>query len=91
MDTLIIALLAIGLIGGLGWLQFRALSSWRGTWRWLAAATLAIPAADLLWIVAQISFDPTSHNLWPLELALVWSATLPIFAGLWLAKLALKA
>ena len=90
MDTLIIVLLVVGLVGGVGWLQFRALSSWRGTWRWLVAATLAIPAADLLWIVAQISYDPTSHNLWPLELALVWSVTLPIFAGLWLAKLALK-
>lgn len=84
-------LMAIPLIAGLGWLQYRAIASWQGIWRLLAAAPLAIAAADALWVIAQTSYDPTSHNLWPLEMLFVWVCGLPVVGVLWLARIAIKA
>jgi hypothetical protein len=50
-----------------------ALARWKGPWR----AAAAVPALALAVVVGRIALgvrdDPTSHNLWPLELA-VWTA-----------------
>jgi hypothetical protein len=48
-------------------------------------------AADLVLILAQTALDPTSHNLWPLELAAFAAAGLPVVGLLWLVRVAVKA
>lgn len=61
-------------------LQVVAVRGMHGFWRALAY----IPAAALVIIVAIIVIgiihDPTSHNLWPLEI-LMWSAGGIVFLG----------
>jgi hypothetical protein len=87
MEVLIIVLAPFVIIG----LQLWAAIAWRGVWRWLAAAPLLILAGHFLLIMAQISIDPTSHNLWPLELAMTALIGLPVVGVLWLARLVAKA
>lgn len=67
--------------------QVFAIAAWKGHWRWLAAAPLILLAADLVLILAQTSIDPTSHNLWPLELAMIALIGLPVVGVLWLVRL----
>ncbi len=38
---------------------------------WLAMA-LCLPAATLARVIVETAADPTSHNLWPLELVFAW-------------------
>ena len=68
--ALLIGLTALMLITFLG-LEAAAFVRWRGAWR-IAAA---VPALALAGVVARVALDvrrdPTSHNLWPLEIA-VW-------------------
>jgi hypothetical protein len=70
--------------------QLYAIWVWRGLWRWLAAAPLLVMAADLVLILVQTAFDPTSHNLWPLELAMIGAAGLALVGALWLARLVMS-
>ena len=83
MEVLLFTLAPFAIIG----LQLCAAIAWRGVWRWLAAAPLLILAAHFLLIMAQISIDPTSHNLWPLELAMIAVIGLPVVGVLWLVRL----
>jgi hypothetical protein len=83
MIELLIFLLAGAVIIGP---QLWAVIAWRGLWRWLAAAPLLLLAADLLLILVQTSIDPTSHNLWPLELAMIAFIGLPVVGVLWLVR-----
>ena len=46
---------------------------WRGWWRLTAALPLVALAAWAVVIVVSVLRDPTSHNLWPMELVL-WGA-----------------
>lgn len=62
------AMLALGL-AGLLW-PLWAVWKWRGGWRVLAAIPAAVVALVLLNLVVGLLFDPSSHNLWPLELAM---------------------
>jgi hypothetical protein len=71
--------------------QLWAAIAWRGVWRWLAAAPLLILAAHFLLIMAQVSIDPTSHNLWPFELAMTAVVGLPVVGVLWLVRLVARA
>ena len=71
--------------------QFFAITAWKGHWRWLAAAPMILLAADLVLILAQTAIDPTSHNLWPLELAMIALIGLPVVGVLWLVRLVAKA
>jgi hypothetical protein len=87
MELLIVALVAVVILAP----QVYAVSVWRGIWRWLAAAPLLLLAGDLLLILVQTSIDPTSHNLWPLELAMVALLGLPFVGLLWLVRLVAKA
>lgn len=84
-------LLGIGVVAVVIGLEFNAIKRWDGIWRWLAAAPLALMAADAVWIWLDLAKDPTSHNLWPLELMLVGAAGLPIVGFLWLARQVVKA
>ena len=85
-DLLIIVLVAAAILAPQIW----AIRAWRGWWRWLAAAPLLVLGADILLILAQTSIDPTSHNLWPLELAMIAVVGLPVVGPLWLLRLAVK-
>ena len=88
MDVLIsflaMAAVAIGL-------QVWAIRAWQGVWRWLAAAPLLLAGADLVLILGSTAIDPTSHNLWPFELAIILSNGMPVVGILWLVRLVVKA
>ena len=45
----------------------RALVVRRGPWRWMALVLLLLVLGVVLRIVVDVRADPTSHNLWPLE------------------------
>jgi hypothetical protein len=86
-DLVIVILVAAAVLAPQVW----AIAAWRGWWRRLAAVPLLVMAADLLLIVIQTSIDPTSHNLWPLELAMIAVVGLPAVGLLWLLRLVAKA
>ena len=46
---------------------------WSGVWRILAVAPAFLLGYVVVRIVVDTSRDPTSHNLWPIEIVL-WSA-----------------
>ena len=83
----IVALVTCVIIG----LQVWAIRAWHGVWRWLAAAPLLLAAADLVLILVSTAIDPTSHNLWPLELAMILVTGLPVVGVLWLVRMVAKA
>jgi uncharacterized membrane protein SirB2 len=61
--TVFVLLLGIGLaVFGV-----RALLRWQGGWRWAALVPLLLVLGVVLNIVLGIRADPTSHNLWPVE------------------------
>lgn len=67
MDTLLALLIFVTGLALLA-IPYAALWRWQGYWRALAL----LPAGALTFIAARIvidtAADPTSHNLWPLEL-----------------------
>lgn len=82
-----VVLVAIAAIG----LQVWAIRAWQGVWRWLAAAPLLLAGADLVLILVSTAVDPTSHNLWPLELGMILLIGLPVVGVLWLVRMVAKA
>jgi hypothetical protein len=71
-------------------LPILAMRRWRGAWRKLAFAALLPICQDIVRIVTGLIADPTSHNLFPLELV-AWSVPgLLFFFLLWLIRLALR-
>jgi hypothetical protein len=70
--------------------QIWAIRAWQGVWRWLAAAPLLLVGADLVRILVSTAIDPTSHNLWPLELLFIAALGLPVVGVLWLVRLVAK-
>jgi hypothetical protein len=63
-----------------------AILRWRGRWRLLASLPSAVFALFCIWLLVDISQNPTSHNLWPFEVA-IWSiAALGILGIMALAK-----
>lgn len=84
-------ILILGLISFGLWLQYLAVTTWRGWWRWLALAPFAVVGADALWVAVDVIRDPTARNLWPLELLLVDLACLPVLGLGWAAKLLTRA
>jgi hypothetical protein len=85
---ILIAMLVAALIFGP---QVWAIGAWQGAWRWLAAAPMLLMAADILLILVSTSIDPTSHNLWPLEILFIAAVGLPVVGVLWLLRLVAKA
>lgn len=85
-ELLIVILVAAAILAP----QIYAITAWQGWWRRLAAAPLLVLGADLLLILVQTSVDPTSHNLWPLELAMIAIVGLPVVGLLWLLRLVAK-
>ncbi|MBL9034372.1 MAG: hypothetical protein JNN33_06385 [Rhodospirillaceae bacterium] len=80
------AILLFALVIGIVWTQWHAVSRWTGIWRWLAAAPLTLLGLDLALILVETSIDPTSHNLWPLELLFIGAAGLPVIVVLWVLR-----
>jgi hypothetical protein len=83
---IIIASIAVVVLGPQIW----AIRAWQGVWRWLAAAPLLLVGADLVLILVSTAIDPTSHNLWPLELLFIAALGLPVVGVLWLVRLVAK-
>jgi hypothetical protein len=85
MDLIVtLVLLAIGLAAIV--VPFVALVRWQGLWRFLAL----VPAGVLTFVVARIvrdtAIDPTSHNLWPMELMVVGIPGLLFLGAVWLLR-----
>ncbi len=64
----VVGALALGLAGIVAPLW--TLRRWRGGWRVAAMLPLAGMGLVLLRIVVETAIDPTSHNLWPFEIAI---------------------
>jgi hypothetical protein len=75
---------ALGL-GGLA-APVLALRRWRGGWKLAAAVPAGIVGFVILRIVVDTAADPTSHNLWPLEVLIAGFASLAIIGALALAR-----
>lgn len=82
--------LILGLIGLGLWLQYLAVTTWQGVWRWLALAPFAVLGGDAIYIVVGLIIDPTSNNLWPLQMVLVDLACLPFLGLAWVVRLVMK-
>jgi len=55
-------------------------------WRipaWVPVVPVAVDGA-LIWV--GVAVDPTSHNLWPIELFLATALSLVLFAVFWLVR-----
>lgn len=59
----IFAVLVLALV-----LPLAAAFRWQPPWRWAACVAVALFVLPLLNVMAGVARDPTSHNLWPLEL-----------------------
>jgi hypothetical protein len=59
----------VAMLGGIV-APIRAYRKWTGGWRIAAAAPLLLIAFALGRIIIDTAIDPTSHNLWPMELAM---------------------
>jgi len=82
---------AVFLLAAFVYAQVRSLARWRGGWR-IAAV---LPLLGLLFVLARIVFDtqrdPTSHNLWPLEIVFATVIALAALGLLHIARLASRA
>ena len=83
-------LILFALIGGAIWLHWWVITHWEGIWRGLAIVPAAVLAADGLWIVADVSIDPTARNLWPLELLLIGACSAGFIGVLWLLRIVVR-
>jgi len=77
MIIIVLAALFISVIA----LEVFLVRRWRGWWRALASLPLAALIAWAAVIVVATIQDPTSHNLWPLEL-MIWCVGALIALGL---------
>ena len=76
-----VAILAV-CTAGFAALNYRAVRQWRDSWelvRWVPTMILAF--WDFYLIVSSLS-DPTSHNLWPIELIGITALSLIFLAAI---------
>lgn len=79
-------LAVLGLLaGGFAWPAW-ALWKWRGGWRLTAAVPALMMTFVVLRIVIDVARDPTSHNLWPLEIIMFGTGSLAIMGTLVAAR-----
>jgi hypothetical protein len=69
-----VLVLLVASIGAPAW----ALWKWRGGWRVAAAVPALLMAFVVLRIIVDVGRDPTSHNLWPLEILMFGAASVAI-------------
>jgi len=79
-----VGVLALG-VGGFV-LPVRALVRWRGGWRLAAVVPTALMGFVVLRLIAGVSVDPTSHNLWPFEILMVGLLSVGVMAVLMLLR-----
>ncbi len=79
-----LGVLALG-IGGIV-LPLRALRRWHGGWRLAAALPLVWIGFVVLGIAVGVATDPTSHNLWPFEIAQASVVSLVLIGATAVAK-----
>ena len=86
MSSLLSLAFGTALVSGLGLLLLAALAApfvalwrWRGRWRGGAMLALVAWVVKIALVLRDLAADPTSHNLWPLELAMF-----ALGPGLWL-------
>jgi hypothetical protein len=76
------------LAGGLGLLLCilvaRAFGRWQGWWRWAMAIPLVLMLGVTLNILVATWLDPTSHNLWPIELVFMYAVASAMMGILYL-------
>lgn len=82
----LIALVFASIIGGIV-APVLAFRKWRGGWRIAVAAPLALMGFVVVRAMIDTAVDPTSHNLWPLELGMFALLGLAITGGLALLRL----
>jgi hypothetical protein len=80
--TWLAILLALMLAAGIS-----AIWTWQGRWRWLALASLLPPLFVAGRIFVDVAADPTSHNLWPLEMLGALTVSLAVLGGIQLVRL----
>jgi hypothetical protein len=85
LGLLVMPLLAATVFACLG-APVWALWKWRGWWRLAGAAPFAVMAFVVGRIVVDTSRDPTSHNLWPLEIVYSGAAGFALIAVLALVR-----
>lgn len=73
------------IIGAIAW-PIRAVRRWRGGWRTAALVPLAVMGFVVLRIFVGTLMDPTSHNLWPFELAMAGVVSVGAMMALVLAR-----
>lgn len=73
------------IIGSIAW-PIRAVRRWRGGWRTAALVPLAVMGFVVLRILVGTSMDPTSHNLWPFEVAMAGMVSVGAMVALVLAR-----
>jgi len=78
LDTFMLLICAV--FAGFLAAEVFALVKWRGLWRLVALLPLLIVSFLLVRIVVDTQADPTSHNLWPLEVV-IWSILALVFLG----------
>lgn len=79
-----LVVLAVG-IGGIA-LPVRAVRRWSGGWRVAAALPALWVGVVVLRIVVHGAIDPTSHNLWPFEVAQASVVSLVLFGAIALTR-----
>ncbi len=78
----VLVALVLACIGAPVWALWR----WRGAWRLAAAVPVAVMAFVVGRIVVDTSRDPTSHNLWPLEIIISGAAGVGLIVVLALVR-----
>lgn len=71
----LLLILIAAFIAAFAWPAYGAFK-WKGMWRYAAALPLAILVLVVLRILIDTSRDPTSHNLWPFEIAMFGGGSL---------------
>ncbi len=78
----VLVALVLACVGAPAWAMWK----WRGGWRLAAAVPFAVMAFVVGRIVVDTARDPTSHNLWPLEIVYSGAAGLVLIGVLALAR-----
>lgn len=86
--VVLLGMLALGLLG-LVWPVW-GVWKWRGGWRAAAALPAGLSLFIVLGIVVGTAIDPTSHNLWPLELLMSGGVSVAAMIVLTLARVIVR-
>ena len=69
-----------------GWVATLGVVRWRGGWRMVAAVPAGLMGLVVIRLLVGVSIDPTSHNLWPVEIPMAGLISTVIMVLLTLAR-----